>query len=90
MRNLNQLGFVTGLVLTEKAASFERVLFRATRGNMFLKLVHTRRKSLALHQVLFQCDREIEDPWLQCKCCPPAHTWYVCSNTIDNLSLEIY
>eukprot|EP00242_Pyramimonas_sp_CCMP2087_P004638 CAMPEP_0198211454 /NCGR_PEP_ID=MMETSP1445-20131203/23973_1 /TAXON_ID=36898 /ORGANISM="Pyramimonas sp., Strain CCMP2087" /LENGTH=838 /DNA_ID=CAMNT_0043885717 /DNA_START=197 /DNA_END=2713 /DNA_ORIENTATION=+ len=40
MRNLNQLGFVTGLVLTEKAASFERVLFRATRGNMFLKLAH--------------------------------------------------
>lgn len=39
MRSLNQLGFVTGLVLTEKAASFERVLFRATRGNMFLKLV---------------------------------------------------
>jgi V-type H+-transporting ATPase subunit a len=33
-----RLGLVTGLVLTEKAASFERVLFRATRGNMFLKL----------------------------------------------------
>jgi len=40
MRSMNQLGFVTGLVLTEKAASFERVLFRATRGNMFLKLAH--------------------------------------------------
>merc|ERR1719223_282555 len=37
---MNQLGFVTGLVLTEKASSFERVLFRATRGNMFLKLAH--------------------------------------------------
>jgi hypothetical protein len=35
-----RLGLVTGLVLTEKAASFERVLFRATRGNMFLKLAH--------------------------------------------------
>lgn len=34
-----RLGLVTGLVQTDKAAAFERVLFRATRGNMFLKLV---------------------------------------------------
>lgn len=33
-----RLGFVAGVVLTEKAIAFERVLFRATRGNMFLKL----------------------------------------------------
>lgn len=32
-----RLGFVTGVVPTEKAEAFERVLFRATRGNMFLK-----------------------------------------------------
>lgn len=32
-----RLGFVTGLVAKTKAASFEKVLFRATRGNMFLK-----------------------------------------------------
>jgi len=35
-----RLGLVTGLVQTDKAAAFERVLFRATRGNMFLKLAH--------------------------------------------------
>ena len=32
-----RLGFVTGLVAKAKAQAFERVLFRATRGNMFLK-----------------------------------------------------
>jgi len=32
-----RLGFITGVLLTGKTASFERVLFRATRGNMFLK-----------------------------------------------------
>ena len=32
-----RLGFITGVLLTAKTASFERVLFRATRGNMFLK-----------------------------------------------------
>ena len=32
-----RLGFITATVLTHKCASFERVLFRATRGNMFLK-----------------------------------------------------
>lgn len=33
-----RLGFITGLVPKAKAATFERILFRATRGNMFLKL----------------------------------------------------
>jgi len=33
------LGYVTGLILQEKMLSFERVLFRATRGNMFMKQV---------------------------------------------------
>mmetsp|Transcript_14644 Transcript_14644/g.46592 ORF Transcript_14644/g.46592 Transcript_14644/m.46592 type:complete len:765 (-) Transcript_14644:224-2518(-) len=32
-----RLGFVAGVVLQEKTAAFERVLFRATRGNMYLK-----------------------------------------------------
>eukprot|EP00270_Netrium_digitus_P001329 TRINITY_DN1142_c0_g2_i1.p1 TRINITY_DN1142_c0_g2~~TRINITY_DN1142_c0_g2_i1.p1 ORF type:complete len:849 (+),score=282.14 TRINITY_DN1142_c0_g2_i1:60-2549(+) len=32
-----RLGFVTGVVAKAKAMSFERVLFRATRGNMFLR-----------------------------------------------------
>mmetsp|Transcript_12583 Transcript_12583/g.41478 ORF Transcript_12583/g.41478 Transcript_12583/m.41478 type:complete len:844 (-) Transcript_12583:81-2612(-) len=32
-----RLGFVAGMVPRERAAGFERVLFRATRGNMFLK-----------------------------------------------------
>lgn len=32
-----QLGFVTGTVLSEKLPAFERILFRATRGNMFLR-----------------------------------------------------
>ena len=32
-----RLGFITGVLLTHKTQSFERVLFRATRGNMFLK-----------------------------------------------------
>lgn len=32
-----KLGFVSGLVPKEKSTAFERILFRATRGNMFLK-----------------------------------------------------
>lgn len=32
-----RLGFVTGLVPKVKALTFERILFRATRGNMYLK-----------------------------------------------------
>ena len=32
-----RLGFIAATVLTHKTPSFERVLFRATRGNMFLK-----------------------------------------------------
>eukprot|EP00475_Leptophrys_vorax_P011349 TRINITY_DN17861_c0_g1_i3.p1 TRINITY_DN17861_c0_g1~~TRINITY_DN17861_c0_g1_i3.p1 ORF type:complete len:781 (-),score=105.21 TRINITY_DN17861_c0_g1_i3:124-2148(-) len=32
-----RLGFVTGLVPKLKASTFERILFRATRGNMYLK-----------------------------------------------------
>jgi len=31
------LGFVTGVILRDKIPSFERVLWRATRGNMFMK-----------------------------------------------------
>lgn len=32
-----RLGFLTGVVPSDKTEAFERVLFRATRGNMFLK-----------------------------------------------------
>ncbi|KAM7470815.1 hypothetical protein LguiA_008998 [Lonicera macranthoides] len=32
-----KLGFLTGLVPKEKSMAFERILFRATRGNVFLK-----------------------------------------------------
>jgi V-type H+-transporting ATPase subunit a len=32
-----RLGYVSGVVPKAKAAAFERILFRATRGNMFLK-----------------------------------------------------
>lgn len=32
-----KLGFVSGLVPKEKSMAFERILFRATRGNVFLK-----------------------------------------------------
>ncbi|GAB4815451.1 hypothetical protein N2152v2_002497 [Parachlorella kessleri] len=32
-----QLGFVAGTIPVEKLAAFERLLFRATRGNMYLK-----------------------------------------------------
>jgi len=32
-----KLGFVTGVILREKFPSFERVLWRATRGNLFMK-----------------------------------------------------
>jgi V-type H+-transporting ATPase subunit a len=32
-----RLGFITGVVPSERTEAFERVLFRATRGNMFLK-----------------------------------------------------
>ncbi|KAJ0011425.1 hypothetical protein Pint_34774 [Pistacia integerrima] len=34
-----QLGFLAGLVPREKSMAFERILFRATRGNVFLKQV---------------------------------------------------
>lgn len=34
-----RLGFVSGLVPREKSVAFERILFRATRGNVFLKQV---------------------------------------------------
>lgn len=34
-----RLGFVAGVIPQEKLSAFERVLFRATRGNMFLKQV---------------------------------------------------
>ncbi|KAK4481445.1 hypothetical protein RD792_012339 [Penstemon davidsonii] len=34
-----KLGFVSGLVSREKSIAFERILFRATRGNVFLKQV---------------------------------------------------
>ncbi|XLT39400.1 hypothetical protein HN873_070692 [Arachis hypogaea] len=32
-----KLGFISGLVPREKSISFERILFRATRGNVFMK-----------------------------------------------------
>ncbi|KAL0422803.1 UNVERIFIED_CONTAM: V-type proton ATPase subunit a3 [Sesamum latifolium] len=32
-----KLGFITGLVPRDKSMAFERILFRATRGNVFLK-----------------------------------------------------
>lgn len=32
-----KLGSVSGLVPREKSMAFERILFRATRGNVFLK-----------------------------------------------------
>lgn len=32
-----RLGFITGVIMTSKVIAFERILFRATRGNMFLK-----------------------------------------------------
>ncbi|XP_042065021.1 V-type proton ATPase subunit a3-like isoform X1 [Salvia splendens] len=34
-----RLGFITGLVPREKSMAFERILFRATRGNVFLRQV---------------------------------------------------
>lgn len=40
-----RLGFVAGMIAQEKLTPFERLLFRATRGNMFLK-------SVAVGQVL--------------------------------------
>jgi hypothetical protein len=32
-----KLGFLTGLVPREKSMAFERIIFRATRGNVFLR-----------------------------------------------------
>lgn len=32
-----KLGFLTGLVPRNKSMAFERIIFRATRGNVFLK-----------------------------------------------------
>lgn len=33
----SRLGFITGLIAKTKVAAFERILFRATRGNLFFK-----------------------------------------------------
>eukprot|EP00252_Welwitschia_mirabilis_P011263 TRINITY_DN2534_c0_g1_i1.p1 TRINITY_DN2534_c0_g1~~TRINITY_DN2534_c0_g1_i1.p1 ORF type:complete len:818 (-),score=151.87 TRINITY_DN2534_c0_g1_i1:210-2663(-) len=33
----SRLGYLTGLIAKEKALAFERIVFRATRGNMYLK-----------------------------------------------------
>ena len=33
-----KLGFITGLVPKEKSMPFERIIFRATRGNVYIKL----------------------------------------------------
>ena len=35
--NSNSLGFITGVILRSKIAAFERVLWRAMRGNLFMK-----------------------------------------------------
>lgn len=35
--HVGRLGFIAGLIPKEKLENFERLLFRATRGNMFLK-----------------------------------------------------
>lgn len=35
--NVARLGFITGLIPKDKLQSFEHLLFRATRGNVFLK-----------------------------------------------------
>jgi V-type H+-transporting ATPase subunit a len=32
-----RLGYVSGLISTDRVLAFERLLFRATRGNMYLK-----------------------------------------------------
>lgn len=42
-----QLGFAAGTIPVEKLAAFERLLFRATRGNMFLKHTPVRRAGAA-------------------------------------------
>ena len=34
---MGRLGFVAGLIQQQKMESFERILFRATRGNVFFK-----------------------------------------------------
>ena len=32
-----KLGYISGLVLREKSMAFERILFRSTRGNVYLR-----------------------------------------------------
>jgi len=39
-----KLGFVTGLILREKFLAFERVLWRSTRGNLFMKYAEVEEK----------------------------------------------
>eukprot|EP00741_Cyanophora_paradoxa_P003677 tig00000093_g3574.t1 len=36
-RTTRALGFIAGVIVRDKRASFERVMFRATRGNMFVR-----------------------------------------------------
>jgi V-type H+-transporting ATPase subunit a len=38
-----KLGYVTGVVLRDKFASFERIMFRATRGNLYLRYAEVKK-----------------------------------------------
>jgi len=37
MPSIGGLGFITGVINTDKLGSFERIIFRTTRGNMLMK-----------------------------------------------------
>lgn len=54
-RRAGGLGFITGVISTAKLGNFERVMFRSTRGNMFLK-----------HADVLE---PITDPVSVCSCC---------------------
>lgn len=45
---VGRLGFVAGLIAADKRLPFERLLFRATRGNMFLRTVAVGRVQVCL------------------------------------------
>ncbi len=63
---MSRLGFVAGLIQQEKLTSFERLLFRATRGNMFLKSAAVGRVQVCLSDLLCVCADVRKAEWAAC------------------------
>jgi V-type H+-transporting ATPase subunit a len=59
-----KLGYISGLVAREKSMAFERILFRATRGNVFLK------QTVLENAVVDPVSGDEVDSWMMFICSP--------------------